>query len=191
MVTGQKCWKLLEFIITLLWQPSASTCQFSVNTSFILSFQLGARESVYCCKRESLAPFFPLEDGIKHLVSKNSLKRLVSFAVVLTESWIENFWKLQRPLELLIPHFKRNERDSNLILSLIKYNSTQLWRLEKKMSFSTLHMLEFIYNFPRVYPEHHFLGLRLYEKNWLHEGAVLSSHRNFQWSITLWGGWGL
>lgn len=71
---------------------------------------------------------FSFEDGLKHSVSKNSLKQLVSFCVVLLESWLANFWELARPLELLILYLKRNERQQ-LNSSLIKYNLALVWRL--------------------------------------------------------------
>lgn len=57
MIIRREICKTLKLIITLLWQLSASACQFSLNTSFIFSFQPVAGETVYCCKRESLTPF--------------------------------------------------------------------------------------------------------------------------------------
>lgn len=44
------------------------------------------------------------------------------------------------------------------------------------MSFSTLHMLEFKCKFSKVCPVLHLLGLTLYEKVRLYDGAVPWSH---------------
>lgn len=75
--------KTLQLIITLLGQSSASTVNSHLTLLSFSPFNWVQEKVSIIARGNHWLHFFLLEGGIKHSVSKNSLKRLVSFRVVL------------------------------------------------------------------------------------------------------------
>lgn len=117
VITKRDIGQARKLIITFLWQLSSSTCQFSLNTSFISSFQLDSGGSAYCCKRESLTPF-PSPWRWKKALWPEELPEAISIISCRDYRGLDcKLLKAGRPLEHLILYFKRNKRDGNLIIT--------------------------------------------------------------------------